>query len=170
MWYCFLFSYVLCVHFVIIYCGLYVIGSFLVTPCALTSCHVVISKQDSTDRALRWNRSVMGRRPCDENHAVRFRQSTDNRSRAMDTQPIRGISDKLARGCLQALAPTGSRKKIWEEDVLSLSICLSIHLSYTTETSTLSRIKCERYIFIISYLPTPPVGQDMTQSQFLSGV
>ena len=27
------------------------------------------------------------------------------------------------------------------------------------------------YIFIyISYLPTPPLGQDMTQGQFLSGV
>ena len=24
--------------------------------------------------------------------------------------------------------------------------------------------------FIISYLPTPPLGQDMTQGQFLSGV
>ena len=26
------------------------------------------------------------------------------------------------------------------------------------------------YIFNISYLPTPPLGQDMTQGQFLSGV
>ena len=25
----------------------WIFGSFLVTPCALTSCHVVISKQDS---------------------------------------------------------------------------------------------------------------------------
>ena len=24
--------------------------------------------------------------------------------------------------------------------------------------------------FILSYLPTPPLGQDMTQGQFLSGV
>ena len=29
-----------------------------------------------------------------------------------------------------------------------LSICLSNHLSHTTETSTLSRIMCERYIFM----------------------
>ena len=49
---------------------------------------------------------------------------------------------------VQALASSGSWKKIWEEEVLSLSICLSTHLSHTTETSTLSRIKCERYIFI----------------------
>ena len=39
-----------------------------------------------------------------------------------------------------------------EEDMgrrspLSEYICLSAHLSQTTETSTLSRIKCERYIF-----------------------
>ena len=25
-------------------------------------------------------------------------------------------------------------------------------------------------LYLISYLPTPPLGQDMTQSQFLSGV
>ena len=31
---------------------------------------------------------------------------------------------------------------------LSEYVCLSTHLSHTTETSTLSRIKCERYIFI----------------------
>ena len=49
---------------------------------------------------------------------------------------------------VQSLALSGSWKNIWEEEVLSLSICLSTHLSHTTETSTLSRIKCERYIFI----------------------
>ena len=42
----------------------------------------------------------------------------------------------------------GSWKKIWEEEVFPLSICLSNHPSHTTETSTLSRIKCERYVFI----------------------
>ena len=122
----------------------WIFGSFLVTPCALTSCHVVISKQDSTIRALRSNWCVKGRRPHDENNVVRFRQSPENRSRAWDTQPIRGVS--ACKGVL-ALASPGSRKKIWEE-VLSLSICLSTHLSHTTETSTLLRIKCERYVFI----------------------
>ena len=48
----------------------WIFGSFLVTPCALTSCHVVISKQGSTIRALGYNRCVTGRRPRDENHAV----------------------------------------------------------------------------------------------------
>ena len=122
----------------------WIFGSFQVTQCALTSCHVVISKQDCTTRELRSNRCVTGRRWHDENHAVRFRQSAENCSRARDTQPIRGV---LACKWVQALAPPGSWKKIWEE-VLSLSICLSIHLSHTTETSTFSRIKCERFIFI----------------------
>ena len=50
-------------------------------------------------RALRSNRCVTGRRSRDENHAVRFRQSAENRSRARDTQPTRGVSGELARGC-----------------------------------------------------------------------
>ena len=45
-----------------------------------------------------------------------------------------------------------SRKKRWDKEVLSLSICLSTHLSHTTETSTLSRIKCEREIFIKKFV------------------
>ena len=58
----------------------------------------------------------------------------------------RSVSDELASGC-----------KRWhpcllEEDMgsspLSEYICLSTHLSHTTEASTFSRIKCERYIFI----------------------
>ena len=68
----------------------WIFGSFLVTPCALTSCHVVISKQDSTVGEDGYNRCVIGRTPRDENHAVRFRQSAENRSRAKDTQPKRG--------------------------------------------------------------------------------
>ena len=67
----------------------WIFGSFLVTPCALTSCHVVISKQDSSIRALRSCRCVTRRRSRDENHVVCFRQSAENRSRALDTQPIR---------------------------------------------------------------------------------
>ena len=111
----------------------WIFGSFLVTPCALASCHILISKQedDSTIRALGYNRCVTRRRQRDENHAVRFRQSAENLSLARDTQPIRGV---LACKGVQALARPGSQRKIRE--VLSLSICLSTHLSHTTETST----------------------------------
>ena len=49
----------------------WIFGSFLVTPCALTSCHIVISKQYSTIRAVSSKRCVNGRRSRDENHAVR---------------------------------------------------------------------------------------------------
>ena len=41
----------------------------------------------------------------------------------------------------------------------SLSIALSLSLS----------IYIYIYIYIYPYLPTPPLGQDMTQGQFLSG-
>ena len=67
-------------------------------PVCLASCHILISKQDSTIRALRSNRCVTGRKSRDENHAMRFRQSAENCSRARDTQPTRGVSDELARG------------------------------------------------------------------------
>ena len=52
---------------------------------------------------------------------------------------------------LQGGASVGT---LWllEEDMrispLSEYICLSTHLSHTTETLILSRIKCERYVFI----------------------
>ena len=76
-------------------------GSFLVTPCILTGCPAVMSKQgyDSMIRAVDYNRYVTGGRPHDENHTVSFRQSAENRSRTRGTQPIRGISDELERGC-----------------------------------------------------------------------
>ena len=97
-------------------------------------------------RALGYNRCVTGKRPREENHAVRFKQ----RQRIAVLRGTCSRSDRLWWACkrVQALAPPGSRKKIWEEEVLSLSICLSTHLSHSTETSTLSRIKCERYIFL----------------------
>ena len=77
---------------------LWIFGSFLVTPCALTSCHV-ISNQGSTIRALGYSRYVTGRRSRDENQAVRFGQSAENHSWSRDTQPSRGVSGELARGC-----------------------------------------------------------------------
>ena len=75
-------------------------GLFQVTQCTLASCHILICKQedDSTIRAVGFNKCVTGRISRDENHAVRFRQRAENRSRAWDTHPIRGVSDELARG------------------------------------------------------------------------
>ena len=103
----------------------WIFDSFLVTPCALTSCHVLISKQDNTIRALGYNKW-----PCDENHAVRFRQCAENRSRARNTQPNRGVSDKLARGCKpwHPLAP-GRR---YEKKKSSLWVYVSLSISQLT--------------------------------------
>ena len=65
---------------------LLIFGSFLQTLCALASCHVVISKQGSTIRAPGYNRCVTGRKPRDENLAVRFGQrlriSVERRTRS----------------------------------------------------------------------------------------
>ena len=102
---------------------------FLVTLCALTSCHVAISKQGSTIRALGYNRCVIGRRPRDENNVVKFRQRAENCNWAWDTQPIRGVSDELAWRCKRwhPLTPWrryGTRKSPLPEYIF-FSICLS---------------------------------------------
>ena len=76
----------------------WIFSSFLVTPCALTSCHVVISKLESTIRALGYNRCVTGSRSRNENHAIRFRKrqriaverGTRSRSEASLTSLQRG--------------------------------------------------------------------------------
>ena len=125
----------------------WILGSFLETPCAWQAVIILISKQDRMIRVRRSKRCVTGRRSRDENHMMRFRESAENLSRARDMHPIRSVSDELARRC-KRWHPPDSWKKIWEEEVLALSICLSTPLSHTTETSTISRIKCERYIFI----------------------
>ena len=88
---------------------------------------------------------VTGRGSREENHAVSFRQSAENCSPAWNTQPIRSSLMSLQGGA--SVGTPWPQKKIWKE-VPSLSICPSIHLLHTTETLTLSRIKCERYIFI----------------------
>ena len=115
----------------------WIFGSFLVTPYALTRCHVVICNQGSTIRTLGYNRCVTGRRPRDENYAVRFRQSAENWSRPWDTQPTRSSLTSLQGG-----ASVGTAwKKIWEE-VLSLSIYISSSISQlTTNSGPFSRIK-----------------------------
>ena len=114
----------------------WIFGSFLVTLCALASCHILISKQGSTIRALVYNRWVTGRRPCDENHAVIFGQCRESQSSVGHAADQR----RLWRACkrVQGLAPPGSQKKIWEEEVLSPSICLCVPLS---------RIKWEMYFY-----------------------
>ena len=120
----------------------WIFGLFLVTPCVLTSFHVVRNKQDSTIRALRSEGDYM-RRTTRSYLDTECRESQSSEGHAADPRRIWWACKEV-----QALAPPDSWKKIWEQEVISLSICFSTHLSHTTETSTLSRIKCERYIFI----------------------
>ena len=100
----------------------WIFGLFQVTPCALTSCHVVISKQGRTIRTVGYNRCITGRRSRDEIHAVRFGQRAENRSLARDTQPIRGV---LASEGVQALAPPRSSKKVWDKKKSPLWVYVS---------------------------------------------
>ena len=93
-----------------------------------------------------YNRCVTGRRTRDENHVVRFRESAENRSRAWNTQPIR--SSLMSLQGVQALAPLGPGRRYGKKKS-SLRVYVSQAISHTqTETSTFSRIKCERYILM----------------------
>ncbi len=51
--------------------------------------------------------------------------------------------------------------KIWETEY---------RMGYSCDLNQLHRLSIRDNFIIFSYLPTPPLGQDMTQGQFLSGV
>ena len=119
----------------------WIFGLFLVTLCALTSCHTVMSKQgyDSTS-----GQCVTRRRQCDENHAVRFRE---RECRELGVE--QGTANQRCHG-LQGGASVGTP---WlpEEDMgrspLSEYICLSIYLSTNNKLWALLENKM-RDIFI----------------------
>ena len=125
----------------------WIFGSFLVTLCALTSCHVVISKQGMK---VRQDGGCVTRRRPHDNHAVRFRQKAENRSRARNTQPVRGFKpfDDTACTGVQALAPPGSRKKILDKKKSPLWVYISPSISQLISNGgLLSRIKWEIYFY-----------------------
>ena len=71
-----------------------------------------------------------------DNHAVRFRQSVQERieSQARDMQPIRGVSvvsDDMACKGVQAFVPPTSRKKIWGKKKSPLWAYVSSSISQT---------------------------------------
>ena len=78
-------------------------------------------------------------------HAGRFRVQRIESAR--DTQPIRGVkpSDGMACMGVQALSTPSSRKKIWEEEVLTLNIYVSSSISQLTTNSGPFRAWNERY-------------------------
>ena len=99
-------------------------------PVCLASCPILTSKQDSTIRALRSNRCVTGRRSRDGNHAVRSRLSAENHSRARDTQPTRGVSGELAKGC-KRWHPLAPRRRYGKKS--SLGVYVSPLISQTPQ-------------------------------------
>ena len=124
----------------------YFFGSFLVTQCALTSCHVMISKQGSTIRAVGYNRCVTGRRPRDENHAVRFRgrrESQSSEGHAADQRCL-GLQG------VESVGTPGSRKKTWKKSSLWVYVSPSISPLISppiTNCGPFSRIKWEIYLY-----------------------
>ena len=99
----------------------WIFGSFLVTPCALTSCHVVISKQ--SDDSASGHSGTTGVKP-EGDHVVLTTWADLDRvqrvgGRARDTQPSRGIrvSDEGLQG---GASVTDSRKKIWDKKMSPL--------------------------------------------------
>ena len=113
----------------------WIFGSFLVTPWALTSCHVVINKQG--DDSASGQSDQTGVKP-EGDHVITKRSDLDREqrieSRAGDRQPIRGVldvSDDTAYKGVQALAPPGSRKKIWDKKKSPIWVYVSPSISQT---------------------------------------
>ena len=93
--------------------------------------------------AVRSNSCVTGRRPRD-NLAVRFRQRQRIGCRVRDTQPIRRLGHLWRYGLHGGTSvgtPWLAEEDMGQEEVPSLSICLSIYLKLTTNCGPLLRIK-----------------------------
>ena len=128
-----------------------IFGSFL---CTLTSCHVVISKRGwQCVGTGRTSRCVTRRR----SREMRTTQSDLDRvqrigSWVRNRQPIRGVSVDTACKGVQALAPPGYRKKIWDKKKSPLLVYVSPSISKTTNCVPLSWIKWEIYFYIYVFL------------------
>ena len=118
-----------------------VLGSFLVPPCALTSCHIVISKQGDGSVSGRPVKQVCNRKETTwyENPTVRLRESVQWESRvewgihSRSEALVSSLTIWLARGC-KHWHPWLQEEDMRREEVPSLSICLSIYLSNLPQT------------------------------------
>ena len=70
-------------------------------------------------------------------------------SRVRDRQPIRGVRSSLMIWCkgVQALAPPGSRKKVWDKKESPLWVYVSPSISQTNNCGPFLRIKWEIYFY-----------------------
>ena len=119
----------------------WILGSFLVTPCALISCHVVMCRM-----AVRHGRPV--EQVCNQNETTCY-QPVRIEGRARDTRPISGVWSfltirRLARGCKRWHPLTTGRRYRARRSPLSESF--SIYLSNLQQTLCPFRNKMrERY-------------------------
>ena len=124
------------------------------TPCALTSCHVVISKQGV---AVCWDRPV--EQVCNrketalyENHASRFRQSVPSESRvkpgigSRSEALVSSLTIRLARRC-KHWHPLAPGRRYGSRTYLSEYMSPHLSLKLTTKCVPLSRIKWEIYFY-----------------------
>ena len=131
------------------------LGSVLVTQCALTSCHVVISEQGGEVRQGGPVEQVCNRKETTwyESHAVRFRLSLQSESRV---EPgIRSRSEASERSLMICLARGTSVRTLWlqekgmgQEVYSSLTMSLHLSLNLTTNCWPLLIIKWKRHNFI----------------------
>ena len=127
----------------------WIFGSFLVTSCALTSSHVLISKQENGSLLEKSGPTCMY---PEGDHVINMRSDLKRVQRieslARDTQPIRGVSSslmiRLVRGC-KHWHPWLPEEGMGQEEVPSLSISLHIILKPTTNWVPLSKIRWEIY-------------------------
>ena len=146
-----------------------IFGLFLVTPCALTSCHIVISKQGNG----RSRRCATGRRP----HDMRNTQSDldwvqRTGSRTSDTQPIRGVRSsltiRLGRKWKRLHTLASGRRYGARRSPLSEYMSLHQSLKLTTNCVSLSRIKWEICFYIYVFHVVHKDTGEYTTIGFLS--
>ena len=110
----------------------WIFGSFLVTRVLWQAVRLWLENRAMTEvGVVKFNRCVTGGRPRD-NHGVRFRQSAENqvssKGHAADQRVKVVFDDTVCKG-VQALAPAGSRKKIWNRKSSPLWVYVSPPIS-----------------------------------------
>ena len=127
----------LSLHSIIWWLLTWILGSYVVILCVLTSCHIVISKQgDGSDGVVRSSRCVTGRRPRDMRITwldldSQSSQNRKSRKRYVADQKRYVVSDDIACKGIQALAAPGYRKKIREKKKSPLWVYVSPSISQT---------------------------------------
>ena len=92
---------------------LWIFRSFLVTPCALANCHILISKQQR-------DQGTRVQQVCNRKETIKWEPRDQIYTESESWEGHAAEQRRLCWACkgMQALAPSDSQKKIWEEEVL----------------------------------------------------